>query len=124
MPSSFTHAETLARRWRGREIGTRCLESGLSENGARHPCDRGGPITTLESRCGRFVFGLAWMFAGGTSELGTMHCCSVQRTDMEGLPGARMNRRAAERCRDGDGPVGRQHTGTPIPRQVVAEFAA
>jgi hypothetical protein len=70
------------------------------------------------------VFGLAWMFAGGTSELGTMHCWRMQRTDMEGLPGARMNRRAAERCRDGDGPVGRQHTGTRIPRQVVAEFAA
>jgi hypothetical protein len=78
----------------------------------------------LENRCGRLVFGLAWLFAKGTSEFGAMLCCSVQRTDTRDDLSGPMDRRASERCRDRDGGVGRELTGSGSTKRAVAEFAA
>jgi hypothetical protein len=60
----------------------------------------------------------------GRSKLGTMRCCSVHRTDMDDIPSGPMNRRATERCRDRDGVVGRNLTGTGSVEKAVAEFVA
>jgi hypothetical protein len=60
----------------------------------------------------------------GRSKLGTMRCCSVHRTDTDDIPSGPMNRRATERCRDRDGVVGRNLTGTGSVEKAVAEFVA
>jgi hypothetical protein len=70
------------------------------------------------------------MFAGGTSELGTMRCCSVQRTDTKDVSSRLMNRRATERssategCRDRAGVGGAELAGTGSAEKTVAELAA